>query len=94
VISRQYLRALSQVLAAVPKAFEITLRGKYAVTGFLRECNDSVVSISVQPSSMGSVAYLEMTLYGLADERAKGVENEWRSWLAQLFPATAAAPAN
>jgi uncharacterized protein YndB with AHSA1/START domain len=89
-----HIRALGEIKAALPKAFEITLRGKYAVTGFLRDFNNSIVSISVQPSSMGTVAYLEMMLYGLPDEKAKAVENEWRGRLAQLFPTSAAAPAN
>ena len=88
-----HLKALGQIIAALPKAFEITLRGKYAVTGFLRELNDSVLSISVQPSSMGTVAYLELMLYGLADDKAKAVEDEWRGRLAQVFPAVAASPA-
>jgi len=81
-----HLKAMSRVIAAMPKTFEITLRGKYSVAGLLRELNDSSLSVSVQPSSMGTVAYFELLLYGLPEEKAKSVENEWRGRLTGLFP--------
>lgn len=89
-----HVQALRKIEAAAPKPFDITLRGKYSLSGFLKELNDSIVSVSVQPSAMGSVAYLEFALYGLPDAKAKSVENEWRGKLTQLFPTSSAAPAN
>ncbi|HYL75079.1 MAG TPA: SRPBCC domain-containing protein [Bryobacteraceae bacterium] len=88
-----YVKAMAEIVAALPKAFEITLRGKYSISGFIRDVNDSILSVSVQPSSMGTVAYLELMLYGLPDEKAKAIENEWRAKLSQIFPTAAATPA-
>jgi len=87
-----HARALKQIEAAAPKPFDITLRGKYQLAGILREANDSIVSISVQPSVMGSVAYVEFALYGLPDAKASAVENQWKTKLAELFPTSAASP--
>ncbi len=42
---------------------------------------------------MGTVAYLELMLYGLPDDKAKAIETEWRGKLSQVFPTAAATPA-
>lgn len=87
-----HLRALRQIEDAAPGPFDVTLRGKTQISGFLRDSNDSVVSISVQPSAMGSVAYVEMILYGLTEQKSAEVENTWKSTLERLFP-TSSQPA-
>jgi uncharacterized protein YndB with AHSA1/START domain len=81
-----YLQALNRINAALPKTCEIQLRGKFSITGLLRDFNDSVLSISAQPSSMGTVAYMELLLYGIPVEKAKALENDWRRKLSEIFP--------
>jgi uncharacterized protein YndB with AHSA1/START domain len=88
------LLAIRKIEEAAPKPFDVTLRGKHSIAGFLPDSNDSIVSISAQPSAMGSVAYVEFTLYGLDDTKAKTIETNWKNKLTQLFPAVAANPAS
>ena len=83
-----HLSAMRQIEEAAPTPFDVTLRGKTQISGFLRDWNDSVVSISVQPSATGSVAYVEMILYGLSEQKAAEVENAWKATLAKLFSAS------
>jgi len=80
------LRAIGEIEKAAPKPFDVTLRGKSQISGFLREFNDSIVSICVHPSAMGSVANVEMVLYGLSEQKAAEVKNSWQTALEGLFP--------
>jgi len=86
--------AMRKIEEAAPKPFDVTLHGKHAIAGLLPDCNGSIVSISTQPSAMGSVAYVALTLYGLDDAKANTIEGNWRSKLTQLFPVAAATPAS
>lgn len=81
-----YAQAMRQIADLVPRPFDVALRGHYHLTGLLPDLNGSIVTISVQPSSMGSVAYVECALYGLPDGRAAAIQNDWRTRLARLFP--------
>ena len=80
-------QALQKIFGAMPKPFNIALKGEYHLSGILPDLNGSIVSISVQPSSMGSVAYVELALYALAEEKATSVKDDWKARLARLFPA-------
>ena len=41
------------------------------------EENGSILSLSVQPSPTGVVAYVELAMYGLTDAEAAGIEGKW-----------------
>jgi uncharacterized protein YndB with AHSA1/START domain len=86
--------AIRKIEEAAPKPFDIALRGKFSISGFLPDYNGSIVNVSTQPSAMGSVAYVEFALYGVDDAKAKTIESNWRNKLKQLFPAVAASPAS
>src|ERR1039457_2243786 len=70
----------------MPEPFDIALQGEYHLSGILPELNGSILSISVQPSSMGSVAYVELALYALPEEKAVSIKDDWKVTLARLFP--------
>jgi hypothetical protein len=79
-------QALRRIAAAVPEPFDIALQREYHLSGILPELNGSILSISVQPSSMGSVAYVELALYALPEEKAVSIKDDWKARLAKLFP--------
>lgn len=79
-------QAMQKISGAVPKPFDVALQGEYHLSGFLPDLNGSIVTISVQPSAMGSVAYVELALYAVPEDRAVKVKNDWKTRLATLFP--------
>jgi hypothetical protein len=70
----------------VPGRFEVALRQKFEFSGLYRELNDSVLTVSAQPAASGSVAYVELMLFGLADSQVESIETGWKTRLMQLFP--------
>src|ERR1039457_5841046 len=79
-------QALLRIAATVPEPFDIALQGEYHLSGIHPELNGSILSISIQPSSMGSVAYVELALYALPEEKAVSIKDDWKARLAKLFP--------
>jgi uncharacterized protein YndB with AHSA1/START domain len=83
-------RALDRLKESVAEAYQIALHGDGHCCGLLPERNGSVLSFSVQPSSDGSVAYVELQLFGGSEAAANTFKNEWKARLDRLFTATAA----
>jgi hypothetical protein len=63
---------MERLEAAIPGPFEEMQRARYEVCGLLPALNGSVLTISVQPTPLGS--------------RADAAESYWRTLLAQEFP--------
>jgi len=80
-------RALQLIESVAPRSLETVRRGQLEFCGCLPERNGSILTVSVQPTEFGSVAYLELLLFGLPDAESSALENEWRTKLAELFPA-------
>jgi len=87
---RGYAEVLRQIESATVSPLDVRLRGQYHFCAVLPDLNDSVLNVSVQPCTVGSMAYIEALLYGPAGERAEGFESEWKARLASLFPPVAA----
>jgi len=68
-----YRPALDQIEPAVPRPFEVALRGKFEFAGLFPELNGSILNVSVQPSPIGSIAYVELLLFGLSDAKAAAI---------------------
>ncbi|MGH9722584.1 MAG: SRPBCC family protein [Bryobacteraceae bacterium] len=77
--------ALARVEAALPQEFEAAFRGTFEMGGVLPDLNGAVFSVSAQASAEGSVAYVELVLFGLAETQAGAIESQWKDRLAQLF---------
>jgi uncharacterized protein YndB with AHSA1/START domain len=77
---------LSRIEAAMVGRLEIAVRGEYHFCGLLPDINGSVLSVSSQPTAGGTMAYIEMVLYGVSDERAPEMETAWKAKLEELFP--------
>lgn len=84
-----YKQALEKLLASAPAKIDMRLRGEYMFCGLMPELNGSIVNISAQPSTMGTVLYSEFALYGMSDDKAAAVKNTWRAALTRLFPESA-----
>lgn len=80
---QDYLTVLERIERAVPTPFEIVLRGKYEFTALLHGWNGSLLSASAIPSATGSIAYIELVLFGLP--RAEATAAEWRAKMEGLF---------
>jgi hypothetical protein len=78
--------ALKMLVAATPPSFQVVQRARFEVCGLLTDLNGSILTISVQPSPLGSSAFVQLLLYALSDAQAASVENHWRTLLARLFP--------
>jgi uncharacterized protein YndB with AHSA1/START domain len=78
--------ALKMLVAAAPPSFQVVQRARFEVCGLLTDLNGSILTISVQPSPLGSSAFVQLLLYALSDAQAASVENHWRTLLAQHFP--------
>lgn len=78
---------MKRLEAAIPGPFEEMQRARYEVCGLLPALNGSVLTISVQPSPLGSSAYIELLLYAVSGAQADAAESYWRTLLAQEFPA-------
>ena len=81
----EYGPAMARILSDV-KPLEAVQRGKYEIAGLLPELNGSILTVSVQPSPAGSIAFVELLFFGLTDESAAAAREAWRSKLAMLFP--------
>ncbi|HEY6327935.1 MAG TPA: SRPBCC domain-containing protein [Blastocatellia bacterium] len=77
---------LSKLEAAMDGRLEIALTGEYHFCGLLPDVNGSVLSVSSQPKEGGTMAYVEMVLYGVSDERAAEIGTAWQAKLEHLFP--------
>ena len=82
-----YASALSRIEAAIPWQFVAVNRSKYNVCGLLPELNGSILTLSLQPAPVGSVAYLEQIYYGLSSQRVDEIQRDWRARLETMFPA-------
>jgi uncharacterized protein YndB with AHSA1/START domain len=80
-------QALTRIEPAVPTPFKVLLRGKFEFAGLFPELNGSILNVSVQPCPIGSMAYLELLLFGLDDAKAVAIEDQWRHTLGEMFPA-------
>ncbi len=89
----EHKAALDRILAAVAEPLEVVQRDKYEVAGLLPERNGSVLTLSVQPSPIGSTAFLELALFGMAGAAAEAVRDRWKMKLADLFPVAESRPA-
>ena len=78
--------ALQRIEAAAPRNMQIALHTTSEFCGLLPDHNHSILSVSTQPSPTGSVAYLELLLFGLSPAESLAVENEWKAKLQQQFP--------
>ncbi|MBI3473909.1 MAG: SRPBCC domain-containing protein [Candidatus Solibacter usitatus] len=79
-------QALARIESVAPQPLEIAFRGGSHLCFLLPERNGSIFTVSVQPSPIGSVAYVEILLFARPDAEAAALESEWRAKLAQLFP--------
>lgn len=61
--------------------YERVREGLYEFSIVIPECNRSIVSVSVQPTATGCVAYIELLLFGLDDVAASEEESRWRKVL-------------
>lgn len=86
-----FARALKMIESAAPKPMEILFRKDRHICGLVPEWNGGIFVASVGPAPDGSVAYIEILLFGLAEAQGAEIENQWRTKLAQMFPAPAAA---
>lgn len=77
---------LERIESVMTQPMEIALRGDGHLCGILPDLNGSIFTVSVQPSLMGSVAYVELMLYGLPGSQAAAIEKQWKATLAGLFP--------
>lgn len=68
----------------------VHLRDRLHLCGTVPEWNGGILNISVQRVASGAMAYAEMVLYGMTDERASQIERLWAGKLSQLFPEKAA----
>src|SRR5215831_9196636 len=87
---RGYAEVLKEIESASAFPLDVRLRGEYHFCAVLPDLNDSVLNVSAQPCTVGTMAYVEALLYGSAGERAEGFESEWKARLASLFPPAAA----
>lgn len=78
--------ALRRIEQAVPNDMRIELKHDNHICGTLPSLNGSVLNASVSKVDLGSVAYIELLMYGQTTDRAAAFENEWRTILAGLFP--------
>jgi hypothetical protein len=76
---------MKRLEAAIPGPFEEMQRARYEVCGLLPALNGSVLTVSVQPSPLGSSAYIELLLYAVSGAQADAAESYWRTFLAQEF---------
>jgi len=77
---------LERIESAAVRTLDIRLRGKYDFCAVLPELNGSVLSVSVQPSPTGLMAYVEILLFAAAGEQAGALESEWKRRLETLYP--------
>jgi uncharacterized protein YndB with AHSA1/START domain len=84
--------SLARIEAAAPPEMQVLLREKYHLSGLLPDRNGSILTVSVQPfvspqdlAPGGSVAYVELLLYGFSDDESSRFEQDWRSKAAALF---------
>jgi len=84
-------RALGLIESVAPMPLHIAHRHLYEFSGTLAGLNDSILTVSAQPSPIGSLAYVELLLFGLTDKETASIENGWRIRLAELFPPEAEA---
>jgi uncharacterized protein YndB with AHSA1/START domain len=84
--------AMRRIEEAPAQPWTFAGRGPFYVCATLPGDNDSLVSISVQPSGLGCVAYVELLLFGVSPARAAAIEAQWRERLSELFPARLPAP--
>jgi len=80
-------RVQEMIEASAPRPFHVVLRGKYEFGGLLGTLNDSVFTVSAQPTPEGTMAYVEFLLFGIAAAEAAALEREWREKLSSMFPA-------
>jgi len=80
------MAALRRMESAAPTPWQVELRTDLDRCGLLPDRNGSVFGFNIQPTSTGSVAYVEFLLFGQTDAEAARVEREWRGKLAELFP--------
>jgi uncharacterized protein YndB with AHSA1/START domain len=78
-------QVLQQLEAATPQPWELLFRADSHFCCRLPERNGSILTVSVQPSPTGSVAYVEVLLYGQSRDAATTQENEWRETVDRLF---------
>jgi uncharacterized protein YndB with AHSA1/START domain len=83
------VEALARIESAAPRPFQEIFRESFHLSGLLPERNGSIFTVSVQPSPIGSMAYVEMLLFGQTDAEAAAMERGWKETLARLFPAPA-----
>jgi uncharacterized protein YndB with AHSA1/START domain len=79
-------RALEMLEAEIPRPFRMQLCAHSHIHGYWPEWNDSCLTLSVQATTTGAVAYVEMLLYSLPAGTAEQIQENWRAALARLFP--------
>jgi len=80
-------QVFEKIQSAVPSPWRILFQADSHLCWLVSDPNGSIFTVSVQPSSFGAVAYVEMLLFAHSDREAAAIEKEWRDRLAQLFPA-------
>lgn len=80
-------QALQMVKSVAPQPMEIVFRTDHHVCGLLHGLNGSIFSASVAPAAAGSMAYVQILLFGLPAAQNAEIENRWKEKLAKLFPA-------
>jgi uncharacterized protein YndB with AHSA1/START domain len=81
-----YTQALQRVESVAPQPMEIVFRSDRSICGLLPALNGSILSVSVAPAATGSLAYVEVLLFGLPEAQNAEVEKQWREKLTKLFP--------
>lgn len=71
--------AVKERIARAASSYERTREGKYEFSVTIPECNNSILSASVQPAPAGCIAYIELLLFGVTEETARREESRWRS---------------
>jgi hypothetical protein len=88
--------ALGRIEVEAPGPLEVVVRHTYEFSALLTERNGALLTVSAQPCPIGSVAYVEILLYGASDAEAAATQADWQARLEQMFPApvetTAARP--
>jgi len=74
---------------AAPSDLRREMQRDNHICGVIPSLNGSVFNASVSKVDAGSVAYLELLMYGVTDVQADAETAKWTSKLEQLFPAAA-----
>ncbi|MEO8024927.1 MAG: SRPBCC domain-containing protein, partial [Bryobacteraceae bacterium] len=80
------VEVLRRIEGAAPADMRVEQKFDRHVCGVVPSWNGSIFNASASKVDAGAVAYVELLMYGFSDERAAGVESEWKATLASLFP--------